>query len=432
VTTMLLSPARGRLHSSTPVAMRTLLVTLVLLSLAWGAFGGWVASQHSSAAHAALTVDEPLSLDASQMYQSIADADVTITTAFLASSQPSLAPLQQYQKDIATASDDIAKLRAAGGNATSATALGTLISGLPTYTSYVAEAESQYSLGFPLTGGSFMEVASEEAHLTLLPAAKTVFQQENDAVSSASGQATGLPTEIIALLLAIITGYILVRSQRWLTRRTNRIINPGLLAATCLLVISAVWLAAGFLTARQDLDHGIGQGSGPAETLAQASIDVQQIRGDAVLNVISRSGDASFQQDFLATSKLVGPGGNSLLGSAVAASDGSGHTAVLTAERQAGSWYTTNADVYRLGNAANYAAERATVIGTGSGSSASGYTALESSITSGINGDQAVFKSAAASGSDALNPLLAAVIVASLLMALGCIWGFRHRLAEYR
>jgi hypothetical protein len=432
MTTMLLSPARGRLRSSTPVAMRSLLVSLVLLSLAWGAFGGWVASEHSSAAHAALTVDEPLSLDASQMYQSIADADVTITTAFLASSQPTLTPLQQYQHDIATASADIAQLRAAGGNATFDTALGKLISGLPTYTSYVAEAESQYSLGFPLTGGSFMQVASEEAHLTLLPAAKTVFQQENDAVSSASGEATGLPTEIIALLLAIITGYILVRSQRWLTRRTNRIINPGLLAATVLLVISAVWLAAGFLTARQDLDHGIGQGSGPAETLAQASIDVQQIRGDAVLNVISRSGDASFQQDFTATSKLVGPGASSLLGSAAGASSGSGHTAVVTAEQQAGSWYTTNAQTYTLGNAANYAAERTAVIGTGSGSSAAGYTALESSITKGIDADQSVFQSAAASGSDALSPLLAVVIVAALLMALGCIWGFRHRLAEYR
>jgi hypothetical protein len=430
---MLLTPARARLHSSTPVAMRTLLAALVLLSLAWGAFGGWVASEHSSAAHAAVTVDEPLSLDASQMYESIADADVTVTTAFLASSQPGLQPLQQYQKDIATASADIARLHAAGGGTPALeSALTTLISGLPSYTSYVADAENEYSLGFPLTGSSFMQVASEEAHLTLLPAARAVFQQENAAVSAASGQATGLPAEIIAIVLAVITGFILVRTQRWLTRRTNRVINPGLLAASVLLAVSAVWLVAGFLTARQDLDHGIGQGSGPAETLAQASIDVQQIRGDAVLNVISRSGDASFQQDFVSTSKLVGPGDGSLLDSAAAASAGGASADVTAAEREASTWYATNAGVYRLGVAANYAGERTMVIGSGSGSSAAGYGALEDAITQGIAADQAVFGSAASSGASALSPLLPVVIVASLLMAFGCVWGFGRRLAEYR
>jgi hypothetical protein len=83
-------------------------------------------------------------------------------------------------------------------------------------------------------------------------------------------------------------------------------------------VISAVWLLAGFLAGRSDLDAGIRNGSQPAQELAQASIGVQQIRGDAVLNVISRSGDTSFQSDFTATSGNVGPGPHSLLGAASA------------------------------------------------------------------------------------------------------------------
>ena len=72
-------------------------------------------------------------------------------------------------------------------------ALATLGGDLPVYTGYVAEARSAYALGYPLTGGSFVQVASEEAHLDLLPAAKTVFDQENDVLAAASGQATGLP-----------------------------------------------------------------------------------------------------------------------------------------------------------------------------------------------------------------------------------------------
>src|SRR5581483_319499 len=99
---------------STPATMRTLLLALAGLSLAWGAVGGWAASEHSSAARAVVAVDEPLSLDARQMYESIADADVTITAMLLASAQPPLAPLQRYQADIATASADLARLKAGG------------------------------------------------------------------------------------------------------------------------------------------------------------------------------------------------------------------------------------------------------------------------------------------------------------------------------
>ena len=189
--------------------------------------------------------------------------------------------------------------------------------------------------------------------------------------------------------------------------------------ASVLLVIIAVWMVTAFLVAHSDLDPGIGQGSRPAAALEQASIGVQQIRGDAVLNVISRSGDASFQQDFLATSKLVGPGPGTLLTSAAATGDGQAAAQVAAAEREATAWYAANAGVYRLGVTANYAAERTMAIGTG-GSSAAGYAALEGDITQAITNDQAVFRSAATAGADALDPLEPVMIVASLLMAFGC------------
>jgi hypothetical protein len=277
-------------------------------------------------------------------------------------------------------------------------------------------------------------VASEEAHLVLLPAAKTVFTQENTALSAASSQATGLPTVIVAIVMALVTGIILYRTQRWLTRRTNRAVNAGPMLASVLLAISAVWLLAAFGVARSDLDRGIGHGSGPAETLAQASIGVQQIRGDAVLKVISRSGDASFQQDFLATSAPVGPGSGTLLSSAAAASAANAAAGALprSAQRQATAWYAANAGVYRLGVAANYAAGRTMVIAAGSGSSATGYAALEADITQAIASDQAVFRSAATAGAGVLDPLAPVVIGVSAAMALGCGWGLTRRLAEYR
>jgi hypothetical protein len=424
------SPRPRRRALNTPAALRALLAGLVLLSLAWGALGGWVATQHSSAADSLVTVNERLSLDARTMYQSIADADATITATFLASSQPKLIPLERYQGDLATASGDLAGLQAAGGSQATRGALTNLSAGLVAYNGYVNEAKTEYAMGYSLTGGSFLQVASEEAHLVLLPAANTVFTQEDAALNAANGQATEWPTVIAALVLAAGTAFVLYRAQRWLTRRTNRVLSPGLVLASVLLVISVIWLAAGFLTARSDLDRGIGHGSGPAQNLALASIGAQQIRGDAVLNVISRSGNASFQDDFTSMSKRV----SSYLGDAATAqeADGKGTAFVAAARRDATTWFVTNAQVYRLGSAANYAAERNLVVGAGAGNTTAGYSALGSDVARAITADQAVFDAAATDGANTLDPLAGVVIAASLLMALGCGWAVSRRLAEYR
>src|SRR5215475_11305608 len=141
----------------------------------------------------------------------------------------------------------------------------------------------------------------------------------------------------------------LLRTQLWLRRRTHRIVNYGLLAATLALAVSALWLVASFLSARSDFQQGLGHGSTPAETLAQAGIAAQQARGDEVLNLISRSGSTSFQQDFTAMRARIGPGPGTLLDKAAAASpDGTAARAVADARRDATNWYGVAGRVFNL------------------------------------------------------------------------------------
>ncbi|HEY0936557.1 MAG TPA: hypothetical protein VGD91_22845, partial [Trebonia sp.] len=111
---------------------------------------------------------------------------------------------------------------------------------------------------------------------------------------------------------------------------------------------------------------------------------------------------------------------------------GPGANLVAAAERDAAAWYGANMNVYRLGSAASYAAERNLVVGAGAGSTAAGYAALQRDLSGAITADQAVFGSAAASGAHALDPLAAVVIAASLLMAACCAWAITRRLSEYR
>lgn len=423
------------LTANTPAKLRVLGASLVLLSLAWGALAGWTVSQHACAASDVIHVEEPLTLAAQHMYEAVSDADVTATATFLSSSQPPLTSLQHYQADIAEAAADLTRLKGASGSDSSlSAALSQFSAGLPVYTGYVAQAQTEYALGYPLTGGSFMQVASEEAHLVLLPAAKTVYALQDAALSAASDQAITLPPLIVAALLAVITGVVLFRAQRWLARRTHRVFNWGLLAASAALVISVGWLAVTFSVARSDLDAGIGSGSRPAATLAQASIDVQQIRGDQILNLISRSGSTSFPANFTLVSGEVGPGPGTLLDVAAASGSGQAKDRLAAAASDATSWYATNRQVYHLDSIAAYPAETKLVIGTGSvpGGSAAGFDRLEADIRGAIDADLGTFSANATAGANAFGPLEGVVIVAALLMAGGCALGIGRRLGEYQ
>jgi hypothetical protein len=347
-----------------------------------------------------------------------------------------LAARQRYAADISQAAADLSALK----NAASASSdprllasLSALSTGLPVYTGDVSQAQTFCALGYLLTGGSFMQVASEEMHLTLLPAARTIYAQQNAGLIAASARATGLPWIVVVLVLALVIAAVLYRAQRWLWRRTHRVVNYGLAAATALLLACALWLIVAFAVARVDLQRGTGHGSAPAETLAQAAIDAQQIRGDEILNLISRSGDTTFVQDYTKVRGTLGPGPGTLLTGAIASSPaGAGARWASAAAGDVQPWYAVNDQVYRLDAQARYADETRLVTGTGAGTSATGFGKVETDLRRAIAADQVIFHANATAGSNAFGGLEVGIIVVAILMALGCVWGLSVRLAEYR
>lgn len=412
------------------------MVGLLIASLAWGAVTAWTVIQHASAAHDVVATSEPLSLSAQRMYRSLSDADDTATSTFLARVNEPLAQRQRYEADIAQVAADLTSLRDAAAGSTNprlVNSLAAISAGLPLYTGYVAQAQQEHVLGWSLTASSYMQVASEEMHVTLLPAAKQIYQQENAALAASSARATGLPWIVVVVLLAAVLGFVLYRVQRWLTRRTHRLVNYGLLVASVVLVASVLWLVVAFVVARSDLQRGVGNGSAPAEMLAQAAIDTQQARGDEVLNLISRSGDTPFVQDFDSLRKVLGPGPNTLLTGAINASpSGAGASLATAAARAEQAWYAVNNQVYADDHASNYRLETPLVTGTTRGTSGFGFAQVENDLGRAIAADQVVFSSSATAGSNAFNGLDIGIIVAAVIMAAGCAWGLARRIAEYR
>jgi len=415
--------------STTPGQLRLIRAGLVIVCLGWGALAALMVGQHASAAADATSTSEPLSLDAQQMYQSLADADVTVSTGYLYGRVPPAAERQRYQRDIAVATADLKAVTAASsGSAGLGGSLSALSAGLPIYAGYVQDGDIYSSLGYP-AGGSFIEVASEEMHLTLLPAARSVYAREHARLATASAQATGLPLAVVTLAAGLAVGFFLYRSQRWLSRRTHRMLNIGLLLASVAGVAALAWLVVALVGGRADLLRPTGHGSGPAETLAQADIAGLQARGDETLNLISRSGNTGgFQQDFrTAQSQL-----STLLASAGAQSAASADGPVRPAGQDASAWFAVNRRAQALDAIYAYPAETRLVIGSGPDAAGTLFGRLEGDLGAAIQADQAVFAASAAAGSGAFTGLEAGVAVLALAMAAGCAWGLSQRLAEYR
>jgi hypothetical protein len=431
--------------ATTPGMLRLLLITLVVLSLAWGVIAALIADRHASAAADVVAVSEPLSLDAEQIYQSLSDADATAANAFLFGGLEPTAARQRYNADIAEAAVRIqaagalvgasaARTQVPGKLSTQASApdsaigddLATLSAGLPVYTGEVETARADNRLDLPL-GAAYLREASTLLRLRLLPAASDIYTRESGLLTSASAQATGLPLIVIALLCGLGVGCVLGLSWLWVARRTHRRINYGLLVAAIAGAASLVWLAGAFTVGRTELLHAQQHGSAPAEAFARADVAALRAHADESLTLIDNGGDDSYQADFLSQQKLLGPGPGTLL-AAVSVPVGSG-VSVPATEADAQAWYRAHAALRALDNGGNHPAAVQSAL---AGDAATTFRLLSADLSNGINADQAVFASSANHGRDAFTGLTIGMIVASLVMAAGCAWGLSRRLAEYR
>ncbi|HET7015894.1 MAG TPA: hypothetical protein VFI65_18375 [Streptosporangiaceae bacterium] len=416
----------------TPGKLRLLLVGLVVLSLAWGAVAAWVVDQHASGAGDVVSISEPLSLDGQQIYRALSDADATAASAFLSGGLEPQTSRQRYLADIAAASARLEDATAIAGGSLASADLATLSRGLPVYAGDIETARADNRLGLPL-GAAYLREASSLMRGKLLPAARNITAQASSQFLAASGKATGLPLVGLLLVMAIITGYVLLRTQRWLLRQFHRRFSPGLVVATVAAVISVVWLAVSLTAGRADLLGAQAHGSGPVAALGLADIAALRAHADESLTLIDAAGDDSYQADFLATEHQLGPGPGTLLAKAVSAASGSpGAAAAADASATATRWYSAHRTVRSLDNNGKHTEAIQLVTTPGQQHSGTLFARVDASLVRAVAADQAVFQSEAAAGRSAFTGLEIGVIVLALIMAAACARGVSRRLAEYR
>lgn len=413
---------------TTPGKLRLLLIALVLACLAWGALAAFDVNQYSSAATGVVATGEPLTLDAQHIYQDLSDASDTEATAFLSGGLEPFSLRDRYLADINGAA---AAIESASRD-NSSKDLVTLSTDLPVYTGEIETARADNRLGYPL-GAAYLREATALMRNTLLPAAEGLYTTETKSLTVTSAQATGLPLAVVTIVIGLAIVVVLYRTSRWLTRRTNRVLNFGLLAAALAALVSLVWLAVVYTGARGDLLTAQARGSVPVEALARADIVALQAHADESLTLIDDTGNDSYQADYLNQQKALGPGNGTLLTIAENAAAGSPAAGQATAAvTHAQAWYAAHAKLRSQDDNGNHVAAVTSALGSAPGDAGGEFAALSGDLTSGITADQAAFGTSAREGENMYTGLEVAVIVLALVMAGGCAWGLSRRLLEYR
>jgi hypothetical protein len=433
---------RSRLDlGTTPGKLRLLLVGLVVASIAWGLLASFTVNQYSSAASSVVASSEPLTLDAQHIYRYLSDADDTAATAFLSGEPEPFSLRNRYLADVRQAAAAIENATAMGGTSGATSKdLTTLSTQLPVYTGEIETARADNRVGYPV-GAAYLREASNLMQQTLLPAAQDLYTAENDKLMSTSAQATGLPLVVVTIVFGLAIGYVLYRASRWLTLRTNRVLNFGLLLAGLAGVVSLLWLVVAFAGGRGDLLGAQARGSTPVETLARADIAALQAHADESLTLIDNSGDDQYQGypgdqykgNYLAQQKALGPGPGTLLTMAQSAAKGSPAAgAADAAVTHAQAWFQAHANLRAQDDKGNHANAVNSALGSGPGDAGGEFALLSGDLTTGIDTDQSAFDASARAGSGMYGGLEAAVIVGALVMAAGCAWGLSRRILEYR
>jgi hypothetical protein len=417
--------------ATTPGKLTVVTVGLVVLGLVSGLVGLVAVQRRAALVRDVGQLSGPLSVHAQNLYRSLSDADATAASAFLTNGVEPPALRQRYLDDLAQASSALSiALRDADDRA--ADKLAVLARQLPVYTGLVETARSYNRQGLPL-GAAYLREASGLMRGTLLPTAQQLFDLGQQRLTAAQRDAAAFPWAV--LLLGVVTLGGLIATQALLARRTNRVLNVGLVTASLATLIGLTWSTAALASAADSIDTGRRDGSAQVQVLANARVAALQARADEALTLIARGDGAAFEHDFTAVmERLIGKDGNGgLLAQAVAQAPTAADRATAEeAREQARKWQAAHKKVRELDDGGQYLDAVKLATDSGADSPSGLFGRLDAAVTRGITATNERFDERAAEAGDALGGADAAVVLLTVVLVVAVVAGMQRRIGEYR
>jgi hypothetical protein len=425
----------ARYVQQTPGRLVVLLAVAVVLCLATGIAAALDIGHRRATLTAVTERGSRLMAAAVDLYGSLSDADATSAGAFLAI-QPEPADLRKrYDTDVAKAADALSRAAAgarigdAGDGGASATLVAQMSRQLPVYTDLVAMARLYNKLRLPL-GAAYLREASSMIQDTMLRAAKRLYEEQSRLLSAAQADAARTPWPVLGLGGLAVAWLAAV--QVYLTRRTNRLVNVGLLAAAAATAAALGWFWVASVSAAGHSAASRRDGTAQVEALAAARIAGLRARSDEALTLVAQGNGKPYEDHFVTTmGELAGPDGL-LSRTRAQIRDTDTRPLIERAVTAADAWNTRHGELRSADDSGHYSqAVQLATDGTLE-STAGRFTSLDSALDTAIAHARGRLNAQANLARSALRGVDAGVAALALLAAALAAAGMAPRLREYR
>ena len=421
-----------RSAATTPGRLTVIAVGLVILTVLTGLVGAIALRQKQTTIDNLIDHREPLAAAAQQLYRSLSDADATAASAFLAGGTEPADLRNRYEVDIAQAGAALAKASSdVGGDAQAAAQVQELNQQLPVYASLVETARANNRQGFP-AGAAYLREASGLMSEKLLPAAERLYRIDSDRLAGEQAEARAFPWVTVGLTIILLAA--LIATQLYLTRKTNRVINVGLAAATIAVVLALAWGAVTLFVASGDVKDGGRNGSQQVEALVQARIVTLKLRADETLTLVTRGDGPDYEADFTKLTPQVSGDSeaNFLVRARNLASNDQLSNEIKAAQDNTDAYIEAHKRIHDLNESGQYDKAVVAAIGSEPDSGATAFAKLDANLLKALNLGRQEFLTQTVHAQRALTGLVPGIVVLALLAAAGIAIGITQRLREYR
>lgn len=281
--------------ASTPGKLALIGVALIALTLAAGALTSVAIIAREQRIDTLHLETAPRTHSAQELYSSLSIADAAATAGFLSGRVEPAAVRDSYNQAIGEASTAIVSTTDDVSASDAQTAAPAKLSReLSFYTAIVATARANSRVGNPI-GVSYLNESSALMHDIMLPAAEQLYTKQAEAQADTQRHLSQPPRA--ALALCVVALIALIVAQRYLARRSHRRVNLGMIAATVLMALLAIWLSIAGLVSTNASTHDT-ESAATMDALVRARIQAQQARADETLALLRRDSDVQNEQEY--------------------------------------------------------------------------------------------------------------------------------------
>lgn len=386
--------------------------------LAVGAACATTLATRQASETSAVNSDEHLMVNVDELYHTLADADATAAAALLVNQVPPARLIDQYQSDVAQAENALAQAsRDLAGDDTASSQLEKVAGQLPIYTGFVATAQADNRLGYPV-GAAYLREASTLLRQQILPEVKAVADQESAAQTSAQSGVGGFPVWL--LVVALLALAVLARAAQVVSRSTRRRINPGLAVGFLIALALTLWSLTATFSAKSASDRAQRDFTAVSATL-QARDNLALAESFQSLSLIDRGEDNGADTknenttlDAIRRSPALDARTTKLFGALTS------QTTNIQADVTAGDYYKA------IDAAVGHSDQQ------GANTMSAKAATLDSALVDGFNRDQNAYAADSGSAGSSLSGGLWLGLIGGAVAAAAAAYGINRRLAEYR